>query len=101
MGSRKIWVACGNAVASSTMAAHTLGKLCEERGLDVEIEVIAFHNIPGKSTKPKLIVSLAPNYDVSGLENMKGVQVVSGIALITGIGKESVMDQIQQILEDE
>lgn len=100
MDKKKIWVACGNAVASSTMAAHTLKRLCEERGLDVEIEEIAFHNIGGKSTRPDLLISLAPGVDTSTYPNLKNIPVIMGLAFITGINKDDVMNEVEEILRD-
>lgn len=97
MARKKIWLACGSGVASSQMAAHTLGKLLKERGIDADIEVIGFRDIRGKSSKPDLMVSIAPGLE-EGNPGLVGVPIVMGVALLTGIGKEKVMEEIVKAL---
>lgn len=100
MTKKKIWVACGSAVASSTMATHTLKRMCEERGLDVEIEMVAYRDIGGKPTCPDLLISLAPGIDTSTYANLKNVPVIMGLAFITGINKDDVMNEVEKVLRN-
>jgi PTS system galactitol-specific IIB component len=99
MAEKKIWVACGSAVASSTMAAHILTKMCEERGLDVEIELVAYRDIGGKPNCPDLVIVLAPGIDATTYPNLKGVPFIMGLAFITGINKDQVMNEVEEILK--
>jgi len=97
MARKRIWLACGSGVASSQMAAHTLGRLLKERGIDADIEVIGFRDIRGKTNKPDLMVSIAPGLE-EGNPGLVGVPIVMGVALLTGIGIEKVMQEIAKAL---
>ncbi len=97
MAKKRIWLACGSGVASSQMAAHTLGKLLQERGIDAEIEVIGFRDIHGKTNKPDVMVSIAPGLE-EGNSGLAGVPIVMGVPLLTGIGTEKVMQDIIKAL---
>jgi PTS system galactitol-specific IIB component len=94
-----VWLACGSGVASSQMAAHTLEKKCSERGLDVEIVVVGFRDIGGRHQKPDLMVSIAPGIETGNYADLKNVPVINGVALLTGMGIEQVMDQIEEALK--
>ncbi len=98
MAKKKIWLACGSGVASSQMAAHTLGKLLKERGIDAEIEVICFRDIRGKTYKPDLMVSIAPGLE-DGNPGLAGVPIIMGVPLLTGIGTDKVLQEIIKALE--
>lgn len=89
-----IWVACGSGVASSTMATQALKGLCAQRGLDVDIEIVAFRDMRGKAHKPDLLVSIAPGIEQGKFAGLEGVPVIQGVSLLTGIGKEKTMDEI-------
>ncbi len=100
MARKKIWLACGSGVASSQMAAHTLGRLLKERNIDAEIEVICFRDIRGKTSKPDLMVSIAPGLE-DGNPGLVGVPIVMGVPLLTGIGTEKVMQEIIKALSSD
>jgi len=93
-----IWLACGSGVASSQMAAHTFGKKCEERGLDVEIVVVGFRDLGARHTKPNIMVSIAPGIEDGNYAGLEGVKIIQGVALLTGIGIDKVMDEVEEAL---
>lgn len=95
-----VWLACGSGVASSQMAAHTLGEKCKARGLDIEIVVVGFRDIGARHQKPDLMVSIAPGIETGKYADLRGVKVINGVALLTGIGIEKVMDEIEQALKN-
>jgi PTS system galactitol-specific IIB component len=95
-----IWLACGSGVASSQMAAHTLGDKCKERGLDVEIVVVGFRDIGARHQKPDVMVSIAPGIETGKYADLKDVPVINGVALLTGMGIEGIMDEIEQALKE-
>lgn len=94
-----VWLACGSGVASSQMAAHTLGEKCKARGLDVEIVVVGFRDIGARHQKPDLLVSIAPGIETGNFADLTNVKVINGVALLTGIGIDKVMDEIEQALK--
>jgi PTS system galactitol-specific IIB component len=93
-----VWLACGSGVASSQMAAHTLEKHCEERGLNVEIVVVGFRDMGARHQKPDLMVSIAPGIETGNYADLKGVPVINGVGLLTGMGIEKLMDEIEEAI---
>jgi PTS system galactitol-specific IIB component len=96
---KKIWLACGSGVASAGMAAHTLKRLCQERNLDVEIEVMNFREIRGKSGKPDVMVSIAPGFEKGSYSGLEGVPIITGVSILSGIGLEETMAEIERVLK--
>jgi PTS system galactitol-specific IIB component len=98
MMQKLIWVGCGSGVGSSVMAAEVLKPLCAARGLDVRIEIVNFRDLRGMSRKPDLMVSIAPGLEL-GNPGLVGVPVVIGVSMLTGIGIEKTMDEIEKALK--
>ena len=80
---KRILVACGNGIATSTVVATKIREKCEENGIAVTV------------TQCKLL----DNFDLlvttgkftGGNVN---IPVVGAISLLTGIGEEETLDQI-------
>lgn len=89
---KKIIVACGGAVATSTVAANAIKELCEKNGIAVEIN----------QTRMSEIASIYEDYDLivttAKMTQDFGVPYVNGIAFLTGIQKEKVEAEILAIL---
>jgi PTS system galactitol-specific IIB component len=94
-----VWLACGSGVASSQMAAHTLEKNCNQRGLNVEIVVVGFRDMGSRHQKPDVMVSIAPGIETGEYADLKGVQVIDGVGLLTGMGVDKIMDQLEEALK--
>lgn len=94
-----VWLACGSGVASSQMAAHTLEKHCKQRSLDVEIVVVGFRDMGARHQKPDLLVSIAPGIESGNYADLKGVPVIDGVGLLTGMGIEKLMEEVEQALK--
>lgn len=91
---KKILVACGAGVCTSTVALQKLKDRMEERGLSNQVTY-------GQCAVADLAVT-APNYDLvittSQVSEDYGVPVIFGLAFITSIGIDSLMDQIIETL---
>jgi len=89
---RRVLVACGTAIATSTHVANRLRREFDDRGLDVDITQCRVSEIGAYADDVDVVVSTA---QVAG--TLK-VPVLSGIPFLTGIGDQEVMDQILAIL---
>jgi len=96
---KKVWIACGSGVASAGMASHTFKRLCKERGLDVEVEVMNFREIRGKTGKPDLLLCIAPGFEKGSYSGLQGVPIVNGVSILSGIGVQKTMDEVAKILK--
>lgn len=90
---KRIIVACGSGVATSTMVAELLKKSLAARGIQVEIKIADFKSLSSLASGAHLLVSIAPyeKFDY-------GIPVVSGIPLLMGTGADATVDEVVKIL---
>ncbi|WAA09365.1 PTS sugar transporter subunit IIB [Fervidibacillus albus] len=91
---KKIIVACGSGIATSTVALQKLKEGLEERG---KLDQVSFT----QCSIPEL-ASAAEGHDVivttaQGGEELS-IPVINGMPLITGINAEQVVDEVIEIL---
>lgn len=90
---KKVIVACGGAVATSTVAANKIVDLCKENGVDVEIIQCRISEIKSYLDGVSLVVP------TSRLKQDLGVPVISGMPFISGIGEEELKKKILDVLK--
>lgn len=90
---KKVIVACGGAVATSTIAANKIMALCREHRIDVEICQIRISEIESHLDGACLIVT------TTKIKRDYGVPYVSGVSFISGIGEEQTREAILAILK--
>ena len=86
---KRILVACGNGVASSTVVATKIREKCEENGLAVSVNQCKLLEVESKASDYDLLVTTGKftGGNVS-------IPVIGAIALLTGIGEDAVLNQI-------
>jgi PTS system galactitol-specific IIB component len=91
---KKILVACGTAIATSTVVARKLEEELEKRGIPVETTQCKATEVPSKVEGHDLVVATT---QVSGTGSVPVVQTVS---FLTGIGIEQDIEKIIGYLKD-
>lgn len=91
---KRVVVACGSGVATSSTVAEKVKELCAQRKLPVDVKVVDFKSLKTHVATSDVFVSIAP-YDKTDY----GIPVVSGIPFLTGVGLDQVMDQLEKILK--
>lgn len=86
---KKILVACGNGVATSTMVASKIREKLKEEGINAIVEQAKLLEIPSKQDNYDLIVATG-KYDNKAVTK----KVISGMPFLTGIGTEKVIEEI-------
>lgn len=89
---KKVIVACGGAVATSTIAADKILNLCKKNGIDVEICQVRISEIQSNLDNAVLVVT------TSRIKREYGVPYVNGLPFISGIGEELTEAQILEVL---
>jgi galactitol PTS system EIIB component len=90
---KKILVACGNGVATSTVARIKIQEACQAAGLDVSITQCKLMEVTSKGDNFDLVVT-------TGMFDGKiNVPVVGGIAFLTGIGVDHTVGKILDALK--
>jgi len=88
VGPKRILVACGTAIATSTVVAKALEEALKERGIDITTRQCKASEVRSLAGEADLIVTTTPVPD-----NL-GVPVIHTLAFLTGIGKEDAIEQI-------
>jgi PTS system galactitol-specific IIB component len=87
-----VLVACGTAIATSTVVAIGIEEAMQERGVKVITRQCKAMEVPGLSSGVDLIVTTTP------VPGNLGKPVIQTLAFLTGVGKDEVLDQIEKIL---
>ena len=94
---KRILLACGTAVATSTVVTHRLDEAMKKRGL------------AGKYTTSQCKIAEIPskvaNFDIL-IANAKApsgitIPTINGLPLLTGVGAEKVWDEIAELIKKE
>ncbi|MCS7249256.1 MAG: PTS sugar transporter subunit IIB [Anaerolineales bacterium] len=91
---KRILVACGTAIATSTLVAVQIQEEMAKRGLTVETRQCKATEVPSYAQDVDLIVSTTP------VPQNLGKPVIQTLAFLTGVGKEEVLSQIEKILKE-
>jgi PTS system galactitol-specific IIB component len=89
---RRVLVACGTAIATSTHVANRLEREFASRGLDVAITQCRVAEVGAYDGDVDVVVSTAE------VAKPLKAPVVSGIPFLTGIGEKEALEQILRAL---
>lgn len=91
---KRILVACGGAVATSTVAAEAVRDLCKSNGINADVQQCRISELSTRADQADLIVTTAK------VSRDYGVPVVHGIAFISGVNMDATAAKILDILKD-
>ncbi|MGO2084033.1 PTS sugar transporter subunit IIB [Vagococcus sp.] len=86
---KRILIACGNGIATSTVVASKVKGYLTEQGVDVETTQTKLMEVPSKVANYDLLVTTGQFEGQTG-----DVPVVKGMSILTGIGAEQTMEEI-------
>lgn len=89
---KRVLVACGGAVATSTLAADRVRQLCKDNGIAVDVQQCRISELGGRASQADLIVTTAK------VSRDYGVPVIHGIAFVSGINVEATEAKILEVL---
>ncbi|MBQ3444907.1 MAG: PTS galactitol transporter subunit IIB [Selenomonadaceae bacterium] len=93
MAKKKIIVACGGAVATSTVAADAVRDLCKANGIDADVQQMRIIEIEGNLAGVDLVIT------TMRIKPTWSTPYVNGMAFLTGINKEATEQKILDILK--
>lgn len=92
---KTVIVSCGTAIATSTVVAKAIEEACKAEGIAVTVKQCKAAEIPVYlEAGADLIVT------TSQLRDDPGIPVIKGLAFLTGVGKDQVMEEILEALRD-
>lgn len=91
---KRILVACGNGIATSTVVATKVRQFLEEQGIQAETTQTKLMEVPGKVQGYDLLVTTGQFEGQTG-----DVPVVKGMPILTGIGADQTLQEILRYLK--
>ncbi|MET0592801.1 MAG: PTS sugar transporter subunit IIB [Polyangiaceae bacterium] len=89
---KKILVACGTAIATSTVVARKLAEKLEAMGLAVQIDQCKASEVGARASGYDVVVS------TTEVDDAKGKPLVRTLSFLTGVGIEADVQKIAGIL---
>ena len=90
---KKVIVACGGAVATSTIAASKIVELGKKNGIEIEIAQVRISEIESNLSGASLIVT------TSKVKRDYGIPLITGMPFISGVGVEKTEKAILEVLQ--
>ena len=92
---RKLIVACGSGVATSTTIAEKIKTRFEDDGIDYPVEAVDYKSILLALPHASIYIDIAmPEQEVLDEAERLGVDVYPGVPFLTGMGADNVYEQI-------
>ena len=91
---KKVIVACGGAVATSTVAANKIKQLCEENGIAIDLVQCRINEIEAYTNGVSMIATTS-----KFSKDMGSVPVVHVMGFISGINQDALKAKILEILK--
>ena len=92
---KTVIVSCGTGIATSTVAAIAIEEACKEAGIDVITKQCKGQEIPEllKQGADLIVTTSVMRFD-------PGIPVVKGLAFLTGVGKDEIVQEILDYLRE-
>ncbi|MGD0183892.1 MAG: PTS sugar transporter subunit IIB [Roseiarcus sp.] len=90
---KRVLVACGTAIATSTVVAVAIEEAMKARGIKIECRQCKASEVPSLVGDVDLVVSTTPIP-----KNLPKPSIVT-LAFLTGVGKADVIEKIAKILQ--
>ena len=90
---KKILVACGTAIATSTVVAKKLEEKLRARGIDVKIDQCKASEVGARAHGYDLVVS------TTEVDDTRGKPLVRTLSFLTGIGVDADVEKIARLLK--
>lgn len=90
---KKVLVACGNGIATSTVVASKIEEYLGENNFDAKIDKTKLLEVRSSGNDYDLVVTTG-NFD-----GELNVPIINGMSLLTGIGEEQVLEEILETLK--
>lgn len=86
---KTVIVSCGTGIATSTVAAKAIEEACKEAGIDVITKQCKGQEIPEllRQGADLIVTTSVMRFD-------PGIPVVKGLAFLTGVGKDQIVQEI-------
>ena len=96
---RRLIVACGSGVATSQTIASKIAGMLEDDGIDFPVEAVDYKSIQNELPSTGIYVYVAqPDDEVLEKVAELGVHVFAGIPFLTGMGMDTIYEEIKELI---
>ncbi|MGI6229869.1 MAG: PTS sugar transporter subunit IIB [Tractidigestivibacter sp.] len=95
MAAKRVLVACGNGVATSTVVASKVKDYCAQKGINIQVTQCKMLELHGKANDYDLVITSGKFSD----PDIK-TPIIMAINLLTGINEQATLDKIVDALKD-
>lgn len=93
----KIMVGCGSGIATATVAADAVRRICEEEGIEAEVITCRMFNLPEYDENDSVDILLSTS-KVNEDQYKKPIMSIFG--LISGIGEEELRTRLVKTIKE-
>lgn len=91
---KKVIVACGGAVATSTIASEEIQNMCADNGIEIEIVQCRVSDIEANITDNVVFICTTAKID----RTFGDIPMFRGLALISGVGADKLKEKMLAVL---
>lgn len=95
MAAKRVLIACGNGVATSTVVANKVKNYCEEKGINIQVTQCKMLELHDKANDYDLVVTSGKFSDPDVT-----TPCIMAISLLTGINEDAVLQKIADALQE-
>lgn len=95
MATKRVLIACGNGVATSTVVASEVKDYCADHGVDIQVTQCKMLELHSKANDYDLVVTSGKFKDPDVT-----TPCIMAIALLTGINEEATLQKIVEALKE-
>ena len=96
---KKIVVACGSGIATSTTVASVIKEMCAEARIPVQVESIDLKNLSNEIQGADIYVGIVNGAEIEKTGAKYGIPAINGIPFLTGMGQEEEFEKLCKYLK--
>lgn len=96
---KKVVVACGSGIATSTTVAATIKEMCADARIPVQVESIDLKNLSNEIQGADVYVGIVNAAEIARTGEAYGIPTINGIPFLTGLGADEEFEKLCRILK--
>jgi len=97
---KKIVVACGSGIATSTTVASAIKDMCADARIPVQVESIDLKNIENEIQGADIYVGIVNAVEIEKTGAKYGIPTINGIPFLTGVGIDDEFEKLCTYLKN-
>lgn len=95
---KKVVVACGSGIATSTTVASAIKEMCADARIPVKVESIDLKNLDNEIQGADIYVGIVNIAEIERIGTKYGIPTINGIPFLTGVGLDEEFEKLANLL---